>query len=269
MWSCLLLTDAATESVSFSGLTLVPAGDPIALLAAIERTGAEHILIAAPRSLSDPLATGLTVATGRRPGLRLSALSSDHAPLAILSALASAQPVTDQPALGVALVYRLLADSWSGAWTSSVARLTRPVPQLRQHLRSLLPGASFLLRQEPGPAVLGDSRDDDVPGVGFDRVLLVQDGAVPGPIAQRLAAATGVSTVRQVSLPGRWTSVYGTDRTGQLALVPAEPQRLLASASHRCPSCRLGLAAEICPFCRILGHQVTQVAQAAHVGGRL
>ena len=265
MWSCLLLTDAASQPAGFGGLTLVPADDPIALVDAIGAVASGHVLVAAPRSLSVALATGLTITAGRWPLLRTTSLVSEHAPLAVLAAMSQARQVTDDPMLGVALVRRLLESAWSGAWTESVAALARPVPSFSQHLRSLLPGSGFLLRQEPGPAVLAGPRDDDVPTVGLGRVLLVEQGRVPGPVAERLSKAVGVSAVQQVTVPGRWTSVYGTDRTGQVALLPADPAQLLGLVTHRCPACGSGLADPVCPFCRVLGHPAVP---AAHTGGR-
>jgi hypothetical protein len=264
MWSCLLLTDAPAESINFSGVSVVPAGDPLELIAAVDRAGADHLLVAAPVSLATELALALTLATANRPQLQLAPLVSAHAPLAVLSAMTLAQSVTEDPVRGVGLVHRLLENAWSGAWSNSVARLAEPAPSLAQHLRSLLPGAGFLIRQAPQPAVLGTPRSDDVTASPIERVLLVQEGAVPGPIAGRLAQATAVTTVRQVTMPGRWSSVYGTDRTGQLALMPAEPQLLLDRVTHRCPACRLEQVSSVCPFCRVLARPT---ASAGSTGG--
>lgn len=259
MWSCLLLTDAESDPVVFSGVAVVPAGDPIALVDAVNRAGTEHCLIVAPPALAAALHLGVTIVAGRRPELMISSMITEHAPLAILSALALARAATDEPAIGVELTRRLLANSWSGAWTASVAKLDSPNPSLGQHLRSLLPGSGFLLRQAPEPAVLGQPHPDDVPPAGRDRVLLVQDDGVPTPIAERLAAAEGVTAVRQVALPGDWLSVYGTDRVGQLALMPADPHTLINAPTHRCPACRLELITGVCPFCHVVADELVAV----------
>lgn len=267
MWSCLLLTDTGGDPVVFSGVSVVPAGDPIVLLDAVIQAGSDHLLIVAPPALLTPMQTGVTIAAGRRPDLSLSWLASEHAPLAILSALALARATTEEPGIGVELTRRLLASAWSGAWTGSVAKLNSPNPKLTQHLRSWLPGSGFLLRQSPEPAVLGKPRQGDVPSVGLDRVLLIQDAGVPSPVAERLSGADGVSAVRQVALPGAWTSVYGTDRTGQLALMPAEPRPMIGTVSHRCPACRLDLISAVCPFCRIVATPVKPTAGTAAPAG--
>jgi hypothetical protein len=239
----------------FSGVSIVPAGDPILLLDAVRQAGAEHLLVVAPPVLTAPLHTGLAITGGRCPELSLSWLTSEHSPLAILSALMLARAATDAPAVGIELTRRLLANSWSGAWTESVAKLNRPNPRLMQHLRSLLPGSGFLIRQAPDPVVLAKPRPDDVPPAGLARVLLVQDSGVPQPIIERLSQSDSVTAVRQVALPGVWASVYGTEQTGQVALMPAEPARLNGPITHRCPACLLDLLSPVCPFCRVVARE--------------
>jgi hypothetical protein len=269
MWSCVLLTDAAAgEARTFSTVDVVPVGPDRDLMTAVDaighssaRTATGHVLVAAPAALSAELGTALTVAAGRWPDLRLARLASTHAPLAILSALALARATTEYPAFGVRLVESLLRRSWSGAWTSDVARLVHPAPTLAQHARSLLPGAGFLVRQAPEPGVLGrEAAAGDVPAAGLDRVLLVEQGAVPAAVVGRLERDTEVTAVRQVEFPGSWRSVYGTDRAGQLALVPARPAQLLGAVSHRCPACGHEQSTAVCPFCRVIGHSLVSVA---------
>ena len=265
MWSCVLLTDAAAgEARTFGTVDVVPVGAERDLIPAVEAVGAHatgHVLVAAPASLSAELGTTLTVAAGRWPDLRLARLVSTHAPLAVLSALALARATTEYPGFGARLVESLLQRSWSGAWTPDVAHLVHPAPTLAQHARSLLPGAGFLVRQAPDAGVLGrDPVAGDVPAAGLDRVLLVQEGAVPEPVVHRLERSAEVSAVRRVAFPGSWRSVYGTSRAGQVALVPAKPAVLLGAVSHRCPSCGHEQPSAVCPFCRVIGHSLVSVA---------
>jgi hypothetical protein len=256
MWSCVLLTDAVATPADLAGVAVVPAGTGPDLMAAVDALGRHatgHVLVAAPRALAAELATTATVAAGRWPDLRLARLESDHAPLAILSALALARATTDWPAFGVGLAEALLRRAWSGVWTPDLAKLPHAGPSLVQHARSLLPGSGFLVRQGPDPGVLGrEPAPDDVPPAGLDRVLLVEEDAVPPEVADRLAAGDRVTATRHLRLPGRWTSVYGTPRTGQVALLPAHPAALLAAVSHRCPSCGLDQPAAVCPFCHVI-----------------
>jgi len=266
MWSCVLLTDAAAgEPRTFGTVDVVPAGSGGALMAAVNAVGLHatgHVLVAAPAALSAELATTLTVAAGRWPDLRLARLVSTHAPLAIVSALALARATTEYPAFGVRLVESLLQRSWSGAWTPDVARLVHPAPSLAQHARSLLPGAGFLVRQAPDPGVLGrEAAAGDVPPAGVDRVLLVEQGTVPATVVGRLERDAEVTAVRQVEFPGSWRSVYGTDRAGQVAMVPARPAALLGAVSHSCPACGHEQPTAVCPFCHVIGYSLVSVAR--------
>jgi hypothetical protein len=263
MWACVLLTDSGNDPVMFSGVNIVPVGDPIILLDAVSRTGARNFLIVAAPASAEFLHGAVTIVAGRRPDLSLSSLITEHSPLAVLSALTLARAATDEPAIGVELTRRILDHSWSGAWVGSVAKLNRPNPRLGQHLRSLLPGGGFLVRQSPDPAVLSAARPDDVPSAGCERVLLVQDDGVPAPVTQRLSEVGGVTAVRQVAVPGEWLSIYGTDRTGQLALVPAEPRSLIGPVTHRCPACLLALISTVCPFCRVVAVEVQPIGRRA------
>lgn len=262
MWSCVLLTDAAAgEARTFGSVSVVPVSDLMTTVNAVGHHATGHVLVAAPAALGAELAVTLTVAAGRWPDLRLAHLTSPHAPLAILSALALARATTEFPAFGVRLTESLLQRSWSGAWTPDVARLVHPAPTLSQHARSLLLGSGFLVRQAPDAGVLGgEAAPGDVPPAGLDRVLLVEEGAVPPTVVQRLQRDPGVTTVRPVAFPGSWRSVYGTARAGQVALVPAQPAELLGAVSHRCPSCGHEQPTAVCPFCRVIGHSLVSVA---------
>jgi hypothetical protein len=265
MWSCVLLTDAVAAPADLAGVSVVPAGSGPDLMAAVDavgRHGTGHVLVAAPRSLAAQLATTTTVAAGRWPDLRLAKLQSPHAPLAVLSALALARATTDWPAFGVGLAEALLRRAWSGAWTPDVAKLADPAPSLAQHARSLLPGSGFLVRHAPDPGVLGrEPEPDDVPPAGLERVLLVEEDAVPPEVVDRLARAQDVTATRLLHLPGTWTSVYGTPRAGQLALLPAQPATLLAPVSHHCPACGLEQPGAVCPFCHVIGRSLVSVAR--------
>jgi hypothetical protein len=253
MWSCVLLTDPGAESAEFNDLTVVAADNPIAAVDAVERSAATHVLMAAPRALGARFDPTAAIVQGRFPGVRVATLLSEHAPIALFSAMVVARTVTQHPVQGIGLVHRLLDHSWSGAWSRSVAKLAHPTPAVGQHLRSLLPGEGFMIRQHPSPAVLSGVRPADVPGVGVDRILLAQDGGVvPSAIAQRLSELPAVTAVRQVAMPGRWVSVYGTHRVGQVVLAPADPRMLVEPMNHRCPSCLLDQVAPVCPFCRVM-----------------
>ena len=263
MWSCVLLADGAETGAGKDDLAVVPAVEPIAVVDAIGSSAARYVVVAAQRAHAEPLTAAVAIAAGRFPEVRIATMLSDHAPLAIFSTLLVARGITPEPARGVALVRSLLANCWSGAWTGSVARLAHPAPGLGQHLRSLLPGEGFLVRNQPSPAVLGRLGPADVPPVGLDRVLLMQEGAVPPAFARRLAELPGVTGTRHVTVPGAWTSVYGTDRVGQVALVPADPHQMLPATGHDCPACQLPQSEAVCPFCHVVVTPAPVVGQGA------
>jgi hypothetical protein len=252
MLSCVLATDDRCPApVEFSGVTVTPLGDPMMLVDLTERLGTRWLILAAPTALATKAGTAASVAASRWPDLSIARIVSPHAPLAILSALALAARTVQAPAQTADLVNRLLDHSWSGAWMTSLSHLTSPAPTLMQHVRSIVPGSGFLVRQSPDPAVLSGPRDDDVAPAGFERVLLTQHDAVPSQISRRFADRPGISAVRQVSVPGDWNAVYGTGRVGQLAVMPAEPRELVRTVDRRCPVCGLDLPSELCPFCRV------------------
>lgn len=244
-----MLTDRGFSApTNFDPVAVIPAGDPVALADAVGRAGS-HVVIAAPAALKSELLLMTSVAAGRWPEIRIARMVSPHAPLAILSALALARQVTDEPALGYGLARASLQRSWSGAWLSSLAKLVEPAPTMGQHVRSLLPGAGFLVRQAPRPAVLDRIRADDFPTADIGRVLLVQDTGIPAVVRRRLVELPQTLAVRELVVPGDWTCVYGTD-AGQLALVPAEPVQLLPAVTPTCDTCGLRQMETVCPFCR-------------------
>jgi hypothetical protein len=251
VWSAVLLTDGAgSEPVTVGGVTILPAATPAGVAEAIAGVARGPVVVAAPLSLADTAATALTFLAANWPELPGARVVSGHAPLAILSALASAQAQGGAATFAVRLVEELLRHSWSGAWVASLTRLSRPAPTIAQHVRSLLPGAGFVLRQEPSPAVLGAVRGTDVPSAPVSRFLLTEEG-VPAHLTEAVAHAGHAAGVRQVTIPGVWTSVYGTSRSTQLALVPADPSVFRFGHGYDCPSCRQPQPEDRCPFCRV------------------
>jgi hypothetical protein len=251
MWSAVMVTDGSNQApTSFGTVTLVPAGDPTSLADVVGGAG-PHVVVAAPSSLNAELAIAANIASGRWPDVKIATLTSGHAPLAGLSALTLAKQVTEEPGMAVGLIRAILAASWSGGWLHSLARLADPVPTLSQHARSLLPWSGFLVRQAPEPAVLTHLHADDVPVSDRDRVLLVEDGAVPQHVVRLLAELPRTVAVRQLGVPGSWRSVYGTS-AGQVALMPAELDTLPVSAQCQCTTCGLWLTDPLCPFCSTL-----------------
>jgi hypothetical protein len=252
MWSCILACDEnAAGPTPVSGVAVLPIGDPTALADFVADVPTRQVLVAAPAALAARTATAVTVAAGSWPTIAIATLVTPHAPLAILSALASARRLTTHPARGMALVSALLATSWSGAWTPSVTRLHTPNPTFMQHLRSYLPGAGFLVRQAPDPAVLGSRVPASLMPGDLSRDVLLS-GDPPREVASALTRQSRTTASRQVTLPGSWTSVYGRPDVTQIALVPSDAAQLLPGTVAACPQCDLSLPGDFCPFCRIV-----------------
>lgn len=251
MWSAVLLTDGAgSEPVVLSGVTIMPATSPAEVAEAIARQARGPVVVAAPLSLADTATAALTFLAASWPEIPGARVVSGHAPLAILSALAGAQAQGGTATFAVRLVEELLRHSWSGAWVASLTHLSRPAPTIAQHVRSLLPGAGFVLRQEPSPAVLRAVRGTDVPSAPVSRFLLTDEG-VPAHLTEAVTKASHAVGVRPVTVPGVWTSVYGTSRSAQLALVPADPSAFRFGHGYDCPSCGQPQPEDHCPFCRV------------------
>jgi hypothetical protein len=251
VWSAVLLTDGAgSEPVTLSGVTVLPAANPAQVAEAIADMARGPVVVAAPLSLADTAAAALTFLAANWPEVPGARVVSGHAPLAILSALAGAQAQGVTATFAVRLVEELLRHSWSGAWVASLTRLSRPAPTIAQHVRSLLPGAGFVLRQEPSPAVLKAVDGTDVPSAPVGRFLLAEEG-VSAHLTEAVAKAGHAVGVRPVTIPGVWTRVYGTSRSAQLALVPADSSVFRFGHEYDCPSCRQPQPEDRCPFCRV------------------
>jgi hypothetical protein len=182
-----------------------------------------------------PLAAGVLVA--------LAASAAPYAPSAAL--LADALPALEQELLVAAVLPRVL-------------RLRKPKPPLRARLRSLLPGARFLVSPEPEPIVapvhwrhkppiLLDEPGDDVAVVHAGRVRGV------GAPEQLLAEAFGGAAVQEVKAPpglaGRWRVTQAIEAVAYPTDAEAMARRVLALPATACPWCGEPHAALPCALC--------------------
>jgi hypothetical protein len=249
MWDAVVLADRVHGSGDFGGVHLVPASEPAAVADLVERLGCRHLVVAAPSGLGDAAALGAALAAGRFPGCAVTRLDSPHAPIALLCVLAQARTVRPEPGLGLQLARRALDRSWSGAWTRRVTGLSAPAPSFGQHLRSYLPGSSFVVRHWPDPAVLRRSADGGPGALPTGRVLVTEDGLPDDLGAHLLAAAT--ATITRIDLGGSWESVYGRAPSVQIALVPENVGDTAQAPAHACVNCGGVLVEPECPFCRL------------------
>jgi hypothetical protein len=198
-----------------------------------------------------PLAAGVLVA--------LAASVAPYAPSAAL--LADALPAIEQELLVAAVLPRVL-------------RLRKPRPPLGARLRSLLPGARFLVSPEPEPIVapvhwrhkppllLGDPGDD---------VAVVHAGRLRGLGApeQLLAEAFGGAAVQEVKAPpglaGRWRVTQAIEAVAYPTDAEAMARRVLALPATTCPWCGESHAALPCALC---GHDRDREITTRQVLGR-
>lgn len=169
-----------------------------------------------------------------------------------------------------AAITRCVESAVWGAWLPSVAKLEKPNPTLRQHVRSWFgKGAGFLaLHGDPGwvaklpyPQVTAAQRlprpttqpSPDTPG-GYECHAF---GELPEEAIATLFAA-GLGTRPQRREPfGDAAAHWGTGKA--IEFVITQTQRADARASDvdlgeyagYCPTCRESVWASCCPFCRV------------------
>jgi hypothetical protein len=182
----------------------------------------------------------------------LAASVADHAPSAAL--VADALPALEQELLVAAVLPRVL-------------RLRNPRPPLRARLRSLLPGARFLVSPEPEPIVAPVQWRHkppillDDPG---DEVAVVHAGRVRGVAApELLAEAFGGAALAEVKAPsglaGRWRASQAIEAVAYPTDAEAMARRVLALPATSCPWCGEAHAALPCALC---GHDRDRAMQA-------
>jgi hypothetical protein len=190
--------------------------------------------IACCQTALSPLAAGVLAG--------LAASASIHAPSAAL--LADALPALERELLVAAVLPRVL-------------RLRNPKPPLRARLRSLLPGARFLVSPEPEPVVAPIHWRHRPPVLlePTDEVAVVHAGRLRGvgSPAQLLAEAFGGAPVEEVKAPpglaGRWRVTQAIEAVAYPTDVEAMSRRVLALPATSCPWCGEPHAALPCALC--------------------
>jgi hypothetical protein len=182
-----------------------------------------------------PLAAGVLVA--------LAASAAPYAQSAAL--LADALPALEQELLVAAVLPRVL-------------RLRNPRPPLRARLRSLLPGARFLVSPEPEPIVAPVHWRHKVPVLledAGDEVAVVHAGRVHGvgAPARLLAEAFGAAQTTEVKAPpglaSRWRASQAIEAVAYPTDAEAMARRVLALPATTCPWCGEPHAALPCALC--------------------
>lgn len=194
-----------------------------------------------------------TLLAAHRPDLPIAHVSFPQAPLAAVLAMTTALELTRDAGHGAA-VWRDVSDAtWSGAVVPGVAKLAHPSPRLHQHVRSLLPGARYLVRLHPDATAIGRQhvRAAMAPlGRGAVDVHATGVGPADRLVDDVITEAAPRDVVRH-DLPGAWQAVFGRPEDSQLALVPVDVQQHLRPRGGPCRSCGLSTIDPVCVFCRL------------------
>jgi hypothetical protein len=175
--------------------------------------------------------------------VRLAASAAPAAPSAAL--LADAMPALEQELLVAAVV-------------PGVLRLRRPKPSFGARLRSLLPGARFLVSPEPEPVVASLRRHDGPPTLldaAGEEVAVVAAGRVRGVTAatELLTEVFGGAHIDEVPAPpglaGRWRVTQAIEAVAYPTDAAAMTRRVLGLEAAPCPWCGEPHAALPCALC--------------------
>jgi hypothetical protein len=192
---------------------------------------------------------------------RIAFCQTDMSPLAasaLVRLAASVAPATPSAALLADAMPAIEHELLVAAVLPSVLRLRRPKPSFGARLRSLLPGARFLVSPEPEAVVatlhrhgaaptLLDDAGDDVAAVVAGRVR-----GVPAP-AGLLAEVFGGARIEEVDAPpglaGRWRVTQAIEGVAYPTNAEAMTRRVLGLQAAPCPWCGEPHAVLPCALC--------------------
>lgn len=178
-----------------------------------------------------------------------------HGPAALVMVANQVAAAGVDAGIAVVVADRLLEQTWSGAWTPSVAKLEHPEVAVGQHLRSWLPGGAGFVVTFSGPlpearavgrASAAEPALDrgDLYGAGL--------GRIPAAALQDVlttSGATGTADLPALALDTRGR--VGVDGAVELVALPAEQRMDLPPARGRCDVCDALVFSENCPFCHV------------------
>ena len=192
---------------------------------------------------------------------RIACCETDLPPVAasVLARLAaSAAPASLSAALLADALAGLEQELLIAAVLPGVLRLRHPKPPFRARLRSLLPGARFLVSPEPEPVVVSLRRRGSVPVLledATDEVAVVAAGRVRGvaPAPQLFGEVFGGAAIEEVAAPsglaGSWRATQAMEAVAYPTDAEAMARRVLALPAAPCPWCGEPHAALPCALC--------------------
>jgi hypothetical protein len=192
---------------------------------------------------------------------RIAYCQTELSPLAasvLVTLAASAAPSSPSAALLADALSALEQELLVAAIVPGVLRLRRPMPPLRARLRSLLPGARFLVSPEPDPLVTALPRHGPPPALledAADEVAVIAAGRVRGVSnsGELIQDLFGGATVDEVPAPpglaGRWRVTQAIEAVAYPTDAEAMARRVFALPSAPCPWCGETHAALPCALC--------------------
>jgi hypothetical protein len=192
---------------------------------------------------------------------RIAFVQTDVSPLAasaLVRLAASVAPATPSAALLADAVPALEHELLVAAVLPSVLRLRRPKPSFGARLRSLLPGARFVVSPEPEAVVATLRRHGGAPTLlddAGDEVAAVVAGRVRGVAAPAglLAEVFGGARIEEVDAPpglaGRWRVTQAIEGVAYPTNAEAMTRRVLGLQAAPCPWCGEPHAALPCALC--------------------
>lgn len=235
--------------------------DPVALVDAMRPAiAAGRTVLAIHPAWRDDLRRALETARASLDVDAVALHASELPPLAGAVLVAQAATlaqlgVTLGPLAGAlpALEGKILPVSWLG----SVTRLSRLTPTMKQHVRSLLPGAAFFAYGGAAPRVERIDRSDPRLYLPLDlagaTIALSAHPQGQREAVERALLALGMSG-RVVEVPplDAGPDWWGTDRLIELAVFMTDVddlRRHVSTQPSTCPWCRRTTASDPCPAC--------------------
>lgn len=178
-----------------------------------------------------------------------------HGPAAVVLVASQVAAAGVDAGVAVVLADRLLEQTWSGAWTPSVAKLEHPEVAVGQHLRSWLPGGDGFVVTFSGPLpearTVGRASQAE-PVVARGDVYGAGLGAVPEPALRDVLTTAGSGgTVEVPALAVDTRGRVGAAGAVELVALPAEQRMELPPARGRCGVCDALVFTATCSFCNV------------------
>ena len=240
-------SDPAARPWLTDDLVLVGVEDVTALAAwsdEARRAGATHVAVLTRPDTERQARLMTTVAVGRHPAVAYAVVVQEASLLALAASGMTVLESSTDPDQAVARLQSMLETTHSGVWLKRVGRLKSPQPGFGQHLRSLLPGGGgYVAVMRPAPRVLATAKAGVELSPHPSQVLCGDEAE--SPAGQALGGAFAVD-VNPVTPVGSVEKRYGSSGAEYACLGTPD-----ALSTRTCPTCRLDVAHDICPFCRV------------------